>query len=80
MAVPFSTAVTVPFDTVATFASEVDHVTVLLVALAGATVAVKVLVFPLSRVMAVASNLTSVTAMTAGVVGFLGVTVTLQAA
>ena len=47
MALPSATAVTTPvWSTVATAVSLEDHVTVLLVALAGATVAVRVPVWP----------------------------------
>ena len=42
VALPAATGVTTPFTTVATAASEVDHVTDLFVALAGATVATNV--------------------------------------
>ena len=49
VAVPSATAVTVPFDTVATEVFELDHVTVLFVAFEGCTVAVKVPVFPVSN-------------------------------
>lgn len=49
MAVPSATAVTVPPFTVATEVSLELHVTVLLVALEGATVAVSVSVLPASR-------------------------------
>ena len=47
VAVPAPTAVTVPFTTVATLASDVDQVNVLSVVSAGATVAVKVSLLPL---------------------------------
>ena len=53
VAVPAFTAVTLPLSTVATEVSEDFHVTALLVAFAGATVAVKVVVLPSSKDTAV---------------------------
>ena len=71
VAVPCSTAVTTPFKTVATFSSEVDHVTVLTSASAGVIVSVSVTVSPFARETAVLSRETPVT----GTATSFGVTV-----
>ena len=62
VAEPAATAVTFPSLTVATFASEVDQVTVLSVASEGATVAVNVTVPPISSVTELWLRVTPVTA------------------
>ena len=65
IAVPWATAVTLPFaSTVATDELLEDQVTVLFVALSGFTVAVSVRVSPVFRIVEVMSNVTDSTAMT----------------
>jgi hypothetical protein len=73
VAFPAATAVTKPLDeTLATESALLLHVTVLFVALEGATVAVNVSVLPTARLVDVLFNVTPVTAT--------GVTVTMQVA
>ena len=73
VAVPAPTAVTTPLFTVATFSLLLLHVTALLVASSGFTVAVKVELPPTSRVRLVLSSVTEVTETVGG-----SVTVTVQ--
>ena len=63
MAEPALTAVTLPFDTVATLVLEDDHVTVLFVALPGLTVAVNVSDAPICSVSELLFKVTEVTAI-----------------
>ena len=58
VAVPALTPVTVPLLTVATDSSLLDHVTALLAALPGSTVAVRVTVFHASTLAVVLSSVT----------------------
>jgi len=72
VAEPAATAVTTPFATVATAASLVDHVTALFVALAGATVAVRVSELPSLPTFRVRVLLLSVTPVTGTIVPPVG--------
>ena len=66
VAVPAFLAVNAPFDTVTVFASLLVHVTDLLVALAGSTVAVSVAVPPVVILTELLSRVTELTGTTAG--------------